>query len=59
LAHWDGCLVCVYQLLGGICECINILGLVLVGEMWTLCGLVKWGFGDGPLIVLVWNFGRM
>jgi hypothetical protein len=30
-----------------------------VGEVWTLCGLVKGGFGYGPLTIFVWNFGGM
>jgi hypothetical protein len=34
---------------------------ILVGEMWTLCGLVKGGFGDEPLSFLygkLWRNGR-
>jgi len=30
-----------------------------VGIMWVLCGLMKGGFGDGPLSFFMENFGGM
>jgi hypothetical protein len=30
-----------------------------MGQVWTLCGLEKGGFGYGPLTIFVWNFGGM
>jgi len=54
-------LIFVYQSLKGIGEWIKMKKPILMGEMWTLCGLVKGRFGDEPLSFLygkLWRNGR-